>query len=110
GEIQAGGLNLWRDTKADSRFDNVGNNGGSDDGQDQGQGNRLDLFEHERLEEGVGYFILQVISQVGVGGIAGAAAREERVASSSDGVDAEGVEGVIVAEPGFYLPTEEPGD
>src|SRR5690349_13923478 len=100
GEIQAGGLNLWRDAEADRRFDNVGNNGGSDDGQHEGQSNRLELFEHQRLKESISYFILQICGEVPIGGIAGEAAGEERPESPADGVDAEGVEGVIVAEPG----------
>ena len=53
GFVQASDFDFLRRTQADQQLGDVGDNDGADHAQDDGDDHGLDLFQYERLEQGV---------------------------------------------------------
>src|ERR1051326_1324141 len=96
GEVQTDGFDFLIDPQADDGLDDGSDDGGADDGEQDCEDDGLDLLADQGLEEGIFDVILEVGGEVAVGGIAGEATGEESPHGGADGVNAEGIEGVIV--------------
>ena len=70
----------------------------------------FELFHNERLKAAVGDICLEVGRQISVDGVTGEHAGHDRTHGSADGVNAEGVQRVIITEPAFDLVAHEPAD
>ena len=106
GEVEAGLFVVLGRPEANGGFQRVGEHCGADDREHQRDPDRFDLLDPQRFADDV--LEIQVEVRVDRGG--GENAGQEGAERAADGVNAEGVERIVVAELGFELGAGEEGD
>src|SRR5258708_7722834 len=111
GEVEASGFDFWSRPQSDDSFDDVSDDGSADDRQNQCHADGFDLLEDERLELGVCDVAFEIIGgQAAISAGSGQHSGHECAERATHGMNAEGVKGVVITEPGFNLQAEEPRD
>src|ERR1041385_7315700 len=100
GQVEALDFNIFDWPQPHGEFDGETDDGGSDDCEDQGQKDGFDLLIYQRLQEAVGDDAFEIGGEICIGSVARQGAGEESAKGAPNGMDAESIEGIIVAEPG----------
>src|SRR6478735_7923262 len=113
-DVETGGFGFSTWTEADDRFDNHGDDDGSNDRDHQRDADGLQLLDHKAIANQLGQTAFDSggihIGDVAVNGSGGEHAGQDRTQGAADGVNAECVERVVIAELGFEMHHEDVGN